>query len=208
MRFLAAALVALSAAAPLYSESAQTASLDLLRRATNPNPSLESYTASAELSATLHVLPVHRTFSGTVYYRKPRRKIEFANVSGPLKRFKELASSMPSYEALNADYTVTPLDDTGTVSNYSLVPKNSASRVKKVSVDIDDTLALVRHVEGLYSNGGRPDLDQSYTNVGSFRLAEKADIVARFPGYSVDGVLAFTNYKPNAPVSSEVFASP
>ncbi|MGB6602205.1 MAG: hypothetical protein WBE77_14105, partial [Candidatus Cybelea sp.] len=95
----------LVALAPLGATPAQTASLDLLRRAANPNPTLQSYTASAELSATLHALvPVHRTFNGTVYYLKPKRKIEFQNVSGPLSRFKDLASSTPSYEELAADY--------------------------------------------------------------------------------------------------------
>jgi hypothetical protein len=45
---------------------AQTASsIDLLRRAVNPNPTLQSYTASAQLSATLHVvIPVHKSYDG------------------------------------------------------------------------------------------------------------------------------------------------
>jgi hypothetical protein len=208
MRFLtfAALLVAL---APLDAKPAQTASLDLLRRAANPNPTLQSYTASAELSATLHALvPVHRTFNGTVYYLKPKRKIEFQNVSGALSRFKDLASSTPSYEELAADYTVTPLGDTGTLSSYSLVPKKSGSRVEKLTVTVDDATALVRHAEWLYTNGGKLDLDQTYAAVGTFQLPTTANISARFPGYSVDGTLSFSGYKPNAAVSPSVFASP
>ncbi|MGB8910029.1 MAG: hypothetical protein WCC84_14885 [Candidatus Cybelea sp.] len=208
MRFLAF-VVLLAALAPLDAKPAQTASLDLLRRATNPNPTLQSYTASAELSATLHALvPVHRTFNGTVYYLKPRRKIEFQNVSGPLSRFKDLASSTPSYEDLAGDYTVTPLGDTGTLSSYSLVPKKSGGRVEKLTVTIDDATALVRHAEWLYTNGGKLDLDQRYAAVGTFQLPITADISARFPGYSVDGTLSFSGYKPNAAVSPAVFASP
>lgn len=209
MRFLAAALLVLGALAPLHSQSAQTASLDLLRRATNANAGLQSYTATAQLSATLHVLlPVHRTFNGTVYYLKPRREIKFDNVTGTLKRFKDLASSMPSYEELVTDYTVTPLDDAGTVSNYALVPKDAGSRIKSVTVTVDDAQAIVLHCEWLYKNGGRLDLTQTYVTVGVFQLPQKADIAARFPGYSVDGVLEITNYNPNAPVSPDVFASP
>ena len=94
--------------------AAQTASMGLLRRAVDPNPTLNSYTASAQLSATLHVLiPVHKNLSGTVYYLRPKRKIEFQNVSGELSRFKDLASQTPSYEQLVAQYTITPLADNG-----------------------------------------------------------------------------------------------
>jgi hypothetical protein len=202
-------VILLVALAPLDANPAQMASIDLLRRAANPNPALQSYTASAELSATLHALvPVHKTFKGTVYYLKPRRKIEFQNVSGALSRFKDLASSTPSYEELTTDYTVTPLGDTGALSTYSLVPKKTGSRVEKVTVTVDDALALVRHVQWLYAGGGKLELDQSYAIVGTFQLPAKADIAARFPDYSVDGTISFSGYKPNAPVSPAVFASP
>jgi hypothetical protein len=47
---------------------AKTASLNLLHQAANPNPALQSYTASAQLSATLHALvPIHKSFGGAVY---------------------------------------------------------------------------------------------------------------------------------------------
>lgn len=189
--------------------SAPTASLDLLRRAVNPNPTLQSYTASAQLSATLHVIiPDHKVFNGTVYYLKPRRKIEFQNVSGPLSRFKDLASTTPTYDEAVAQYTITPLTDNGTVSTYSLVPKKQGSRIKSVTVTINDASALVSHAQWLYTNGGKLDFDQTYMNVGAYRLPAKANIAARFPGYSVDGTLTFSNYQPNASVSPSVFASP
>jgi hypothetical protein len=188
---------------------AETPSLDLLRRAVNPNPTLQSYTASAQLSATLHVLiPDHKTFNGTVYYLKPKRKIEFQNVSGPLSRFKDLMSSTPTYDEVVAQYTVTPLTDNGTVSTFSAVPKKQGSRVKSVTVSVNDSSALISYVEWLYTNGGKLDFTQAYSNVGQFRLPSKTDIAARFPGYSVDGTLTYSNYQPNASVSPSVFASP
>jgi hypothetical protein len=188
---------------------AQTASLDLLRRAVNPNPTLRSYTASAHLSATLHVLiPDHKTFDGTVYYLKPKRKIEFQNVSGPLSRFKDLMSSTPSYDEAVAEYTITPLTDNGTVSTYSAVPKKQGSRVKRLTLSVEDASALISHVEWLYTNGGKLDFTQTYSDVGEFHLPSKTDIAARFPEYSVDGTLTFSNYQPNATVSPSVFASP
>jgi hypothetical protein len=187
---------------------AQTASLDLLRRATNPNPTLASYTASAQLSATLHaLLPVRKTLNGTVYYLKPRRKIAFENVSGPLSRFKDLAASTPSYDEATAQYTIAALADNGTLSTYSLVPKKTGGRVKSITIGVDDQSALITHAQWSYTNGGDLSFDQTYANVGAYHLPVKALIAARFPGYSVDGTLTFTGYKPNAPVAPSVFAT-
>lgn len=189
--------------------AAQPASMDLLRRAVDPNPTLSSYTASAQLSATLHVLvPVHKNLSGTVYYLRPKRKIEFQNVSGELSRFKDLASQTPSYDQLMAQYTISPLADNGTISTYSAVPKKTGGRVKSVTLTVTDATALIARVQWAYSNGGMLSFDQTYTNAGQYRLPAKADIAARFPGYSVDGTLTFANYQPNATVSPSVFASP
>ena len=189
--------------------SAQTASLDLLRRATDPNPTLKSYTASAKLDATLHVvIPVHKSFDGTVYYLKPKRKIEFQNVSGSLSKFKDLVTSTPSYDGAMTQYTVTPLTDDGSESSYSLVPKKPGSRVKSLTVHVNDQSALIDQALWSYTNGGSLKFVQAYGDFGAFNLPTKADIAARFPGYSVDGTITFANYVPNAPVSPSVFASP
>ncbi|HEY2554562.1 MAG TPA: hypothetical protein VGI15_04870 [Candidatus Cybelea sp.] len=204
----AAAALSFTLTAP-QAGAAPAASLDLLRRAVDPNPTLNSYTASAQLSATLHVLiPVNKNFSGTVYYLRPRRKIEFENVSGALSRFKDLASQTPSYEQAMAEYTIAPLRDDGTISTYSLVPKKPGGRVKSVMLTVTDTTALIARAQWAYSNGGSLSFDQNYTNVGQYRLPAKTNIAARFPGYSVDGTLTFANYQPNATVSPSAFASP
>ncbi|MBV8198940.1 MAG: hypothetical protein JO263_12480 [Candidatus Eremiobacteraeota bacterium] len=189
--------------------AAVTASVALLQAAANPNPGLKSYTAAARLSATLHgVIPVHETFNGTVYYLKPKRKIVFQNVPGPLSRFKDMAASAPSYEEVAEQYAITPLSDNGTESAYSLVPKKTGSRVKSLNITVNDVLALVTHARWLYTQGGELDFDQSYTKVGGFGLPLRDKIVARFPGYNVDAMLSFSNYKANATVSPSVFASP
>jgi hypothetical protein len=190
-------------------QAAQSASMGLLRRAVDPNPTLNSYTASAQLSATLHVvIPIHKNLSGTVYYLRPKRKVEFQNVSGELSRFKDLATQTPSYEQLMAEYTITPLTDNGTISTYSAVPKKVGGRVKSVTLTITDATALIARAQWAYSNGGALSFDQNYSSVGQYRLPAKANIAARFPGYSVDGTLTFANYQPNAAVSPSVFASP
>ncbi len=189
--------------------AASTASLDLLARAANPNPTLNSYTASAQLSAILHVvIPVHKAFPGSVYYLRPNRKIEFQNVPSDLARFKDLVSTTPTYEQATRQYTIAPLADDGTVSKYLLVPKKTGGRVKSVLVTVNDQSALISSALWSYTNGGSLNFTQTYETVGSYRLPAKANIAARFPGYSVDGILTFSNYQPNATVSPSVFASP
>ncbi|HET6275935.1 MAG TPA: hypothetical protein VFE16_08415 [Candidatus Cybelea sp.] len=203
-----AAMLALTAIAA--SPAPATApSMALLARATNPNPTLNSYTATAQLSALLHaVIPIHKTFNGSVYYLRPSRKIEFQGVPGALSRFRDLASTTPTYEQATQQYTITPMADTGTVSTYLLVPKNTGSRVKNVTVSIGDQSALFTQAKWNYTNGGTLTFGQTYESVGAYRLPAKAQIAARFPGYSVDGTLTFANYQPNATVSPSVFASP
>ena len=188
---------------------AQTASLTLLQRAANPNPTLTSYTASAELSATLHaIVPMHKNYGGVVYYLKPKRKIEFQSVSGPLSKFKDLVTSTPTYDEAIEQYTITPLTDDGAESTYSLVPKQTGKRVKSLTVRVNDRSALIDRAEWAYTNGGTLSFNQTYLNLGNFRLPAEATISARFPGYSVDGEITFSGYVPNAPVSPSVFESP
>lgn len=206
---LQATAIAVALAATIVpAASAQTASLDLLERATNPNPTLNSYTASAQLSATVHkVISLHKTFSGTVYYLRPKRKIAFQNVPSALSKFKDLVSSTPSYEQATQQYTITPLTDDGTLSKYNLVPKNTGSRVKSVVVAVNDKTGLLGSAVWNYTNGATMTFVQTYESVGTYRLPSKANISARFPGYSVDGTLTFSNYQPNATVSPSVFAT-
>jgi hypothetical protein len=209
-RSIAAATTALAALIALQTAgTAQTASsIDLLRRAVNPNPTLKSYTASAQLSATLHVvIPVHESYDGKVYYLKPRRAIQFQNVSGALSRFKDLATSTPTYDEAMAQYTITPGTNNGTVSTYVFVPKKQGSRVKSITLTVNDASALVSHAQWAYTNGGSMSFDQTYLSVGTFRLPAKTNISAHFPGYSVEGTLTFGNYNPNVPVSSSVFTA-
>jgi hypothetical protein len=201
-----AVLVGMATAAVVSAQ--QTASLDLLRRAANPNPGLNSYTGSAHLSATLHILaPVHKEYDGIVYYLRPKRKIEFQNVSGSLSQFKQLVSSTPSYDEAAAQYTITPQSDDGSHSSYLLVPRKSGSRVKSLTISVNDQSALIDRAQWAYTNGGTLTFVESYEDVGTYHLPSAANIAARFPQYSVDGTITFGNYVPNAAVSPSVFAS-
>jgi len=201
---MAVASVALKA--DQTNQAALTSSLDVLRRAANPNPTLQSYTASAALSATLHsTVPVSETFNGTVYYLRPKRKITFENVPAPLTKFKDLTATTPTYEQAVAEYTITPMLDDGTVSTYLLVPKEPGARVTKLIVSVDDKAALIVRAVWTYSDGGTLCFDQTYQNVGVFHVPNSDVISARFPGYHVDGTIRFSHYQPNAPVDPSIF---
>lgn len=185
------------------------ASLDLLQRACNPNPGLNSYTGTAHLSATLHILaPIHKEYDGKVYYLRPKREIEFENVTGALSNFKDLMASVPSYDEAGAQYEITPQADDGVHSSYLLVPKDRGSRVKSLLVFVNDQSALVDRAQWTYNNGGTLAFEDTYADVGAYHLPSAANIQARFPDYSVDGTITFANYDPNAPVSPSMFTTP
>lgn len=154
------------------------------------------------------VIPIHKTFNGSVYYLRPNRKIEFQDVPNSLSKFRDLVSTTPTYEQATQEYAITPMTDDGTASKYSLVPKKTGSRVKNVVVTINDQSALVSTATWNYTNGGTLTWGQAYETVGTYKLPAKATISAHFPGYSVDGTVTFSNYQPNATVSPSVFASP
>jgi hypothetical protein len=205
---IAAAVMLTAGAAMQATVSPQPSSLDLLRRALDPNPTLQSYTASAQLSALLHVLlPVHETFNGTVYYLRPQRKIELQDVPGPLSGLKDLAMATPTYDEASTEYTITALADDGVLSKYLFIPNKPGSRVRSITISIDDSSALISHSEWSYNNGALLRFDHTYTNVGNFRLPAKSTIAARFPGYSIDGTLTFSDYQPNANVPPSIFAT-
>lgn len=186
LSFLVTLLIGVNAAAP---------SVDLLRSAVDPNPALQSYTAAASLSAELHaVIPVRRTFVGTAYYRKPNQKIVFDNVTGPLRRFQELSSSLPPFEELVKQYSITAVSGNGVASTFALTPTREG-RVTSVTLRVDDRETLIARAVWAYTDGSRLTVDVTYTTVGNYRLPVEEHIAARFPAYRVDGVLRFSNFR-------------
>ncbi len=150
------------------------------------------------MSAILHVvIPVHKTFPGSVYYLRPNRKIEFQNVPsepGALQRPRVGVADVRTSDAAIRDHSTA---DDGTVSKYSLVPKKTGGRVQNLLVTVNDQTALISSAQWNYTNGGTLNFTQTYESVGTYRLPAKANIAARFPDYSVDGTLTFSNYQPN-----------
>lgn len=181
-------------------------STTLLERALNPNPSLNSYSASTTLTATLHaVVPLQKTFIGSTYYLRPHQKIVFDNVSGRLTRFKELVTTMPTFEEARLEYSIKLVGDDGKRSSYELVPIKSGRRVKQILIDVGDDTALIERSVWSYIDGGTLVFEPSYETVGGFRLQAGETIKARFPAYSVDGSLRFTRYRLNEPISPSLF---
>lgn len=155
-----------------------------------------TYTASASLSAHLHgPIPIRKTLTGTAYYRKPVRKIVFDNVPAPLRRFSELASTMPTYAQVSHDYAVTPQADDGTTSSYALFPTKQDGRVRELDVQVSDSSHLLEEIVWKYKTGESLSFTATYESSGPFELLSSVTIAAHYTAYNVDGTLRFSNYK-------------
>jgi hypothetical protein len=174
--------------------------LDLLQSALNPNPTLKTYIATAELVAQTHPLPLKRTFHGTVYYVAPTRKIVFDSVAGMLSRFQSLTMNTPTWAQAKRDYTISTSGDDGKTSTFTLVPTKSGGRVTSLVVLVDDATALVSRVVYRYHDGSVLSFDQRYQAAGTFQVPAAIDVSAHFPAYSVDAKIRFSDYHTNVPV--------
>lgn len=184
-----------------------TPSPDLLRSAVDANPALHSYTATASLDAELQaVIPIRKTFAATLYYLKPNEKIVFQNLTGPLSRFKELDTTLPTYQEMTTDYTVTATDD-GSVAKYVLVPTDTGRRVKSLTLSVDESARQIVRAVWSYVGGGSMTIEPTYGTVGAFQLPVEERMSARFPAYNVDAVLRLSNYRLNAPVAASLFVN-
>jgi hypothetical protein len=187
---------------------APSGNLGLLQTALNPNPTLHSYIATAELVARSHPLPLKRTFLGTAYYVAPVRTLVFDNVSGLLSRFQSLTTNTPTWAQAERDYTIAPASDDGTTSTFTLVPTKSGARVTSIVVLVDDAAALVSRAVYHYADGSVLSFDQRYQTVGAFHVPASIDISAHFPGYSVEGTIRFSNYRTNVSVPANLVPRP
>jgi hypothetical protein len=186
----------------------QTASLDTLRSAIDPNPALQSYTAAATLVARVHTLvPLQQRFTGTAYYVKPKQRIVFADVPPQLAQFRALDASVPTYAEASASYVIEPLANDGRASTYELVPKKTGSRVTSLVVTVGGDTGLIKSAVWKYANGGQLTFTQQYQTIGAYRLPSTINVEARFPGYTIDGVIQLTGYQTNVDVPNAVFTS-
>jgi hypothetical protein len=175
--------------------------LDLLKTALNPNPTLKSYIATAELVAQTRPMPLKRTFHGTAYYLAPTQKIVFDHVPGMLSRFQALSTNTLTWAQAKKDYAISPSGDDGKTSTFTLVPTTSGGRVTSLVVLVDDAAALMSRVVYHYRDGSVLSFDERYQTVGAFHVPAATNISAHFPGYSVEGMIRFTEYRTNVPVS-------
>ncbi len=175
--------------------SASPASTDLLQAALDPNPSLNAYTATAELDVTLHAgLPVRKRFTGTMYYNRPTERLVLDNAKGALSKYKDMRTTLPSKDEMLRDYTLLSTGDDGAVSRFVFSPKAPNGRVQSVSIAVTDATRLIHDARWKYANGSSLVITPQFENVRGYHLALREDIAARFPGYSVDATLNLSNY--------------
>jgi hypothetical protein len=162
--------------------------------AVDPNPSLRSYTAVISLTIELHVLvPIRRTFEGKAYYDRPYRKIVFDHISGPLQRFRELSTALPTRADVQVDYSIGDPADDGSETTYVLTPIGGG-HVRYLTIRVDDRTSLATDAAWVYDSGGNLDVHLQYSTFGSFRVPQEEDITASFPAYHASGVLRLSDY--------------
>jgi hypothetical protein len=183
----------------------QAASLNLLRAALDPNPTLQSYIARATLVARVHPLPIAKKFTGTAYYVKPKAKIVFDHVPPVLNSLRALDMTTPTFADATANYAITPLTNDGRSSTFGLDPKHAGSRVKSLVLTLDDDAAVITNAVWSYTNGGSLRFKWQRTTIGIYRVPSTIQIAASFPGYAIDGVIQLSNYRMNVGVPPDVF---
>lgn len=187
--------IAILAFVAMCTISASPSNTDLLMSALDPNPGLNTYTAAALLNVTLHAgLPVHKTFTGTMYYNRPTQRLVLNNANGALSKYKDMRMTLPSKDEVFQEYTLTSTNDDGTTSKFVFTPKATNSRVQTVTVSVLDGTKLIHDVRWGYTNGSSLVIAPAFEKVSDYNLAPHEDITARFPGYSVDATLNLSNY--------------
>jgi hypothetical protein len=175
---------------------AQAVPNDTLSAAMDPNPRLQSYTATASLEVHLHALfTISRHFQGTATYTRPKGTVTFDSVPRNLESLKTLGTTSPTLDEAAALYTIAFVSDDGTHTVYSFVPKDTGSRVASLTATIDDCDKLITQVLWKYHTGATLSMQETYATFGGYRLPANIEIVAHFPGYSVSGTVVLSDYR-------------
>jgi hypothetical protein len=183
---------------------AQVTANDTLSTSMDPNPRLQSYTATASLEVHLHaIFPISRHFQGTATYVRPKGTVTFDNVPRALASLKTLGTTSPTLDQAAEIYTIAFVSDHGAHTVYSFVPKDTGSRVSSLTAAIDDCDKFITQVAWKYHNGATLSIQEKYATVGGYRLPTNIAISARFPGYSVDGAVELNNYREIAPAATD-----
>jgi hypothetical protein len=183
---------------------AQVVPNDTLSAAMDPNPRLQSYTATASLEVHLHaIIMISRHFQGTATYIRPKGTVTFDSVPRNLQNLKTLGTTSPTLDQAIALYTIALNSDDGVHAVYSFVPRDAGSRVSSLTATINDCDKLITQVAWKYRTGGTLSIQETYATVGGYHLPTTIQIVARFPGYSVDGTVLLTDYREIAPAPTD-----
>jgi hypothetical protein len=178
---------------------AQSANMETLRSAMDPNPALQSYTATASLTVHLHFPPISRRFEGTASYLRPTGTVTFDNVPRAVNALRTLTTTSPTFDEASAVNTISAGSDDGAHAVYTLVPTDTTSRIRSLTFTVDERIGLITRSVWAYRAGGTLTVDETYTPFGIFHLPTEIQISARFPHYSADGSVQLTNYREIVP---------
>lgn len=201
IRALAASLLMAAFATPAI------ASDDLLQRASQINPHLNSYEASIRVDVSMKTFPfLSPTLGGTYYHKEPNMdRIVFS--SGLPAIAQQFSNVYPRVESPShwADvYTINKVGDNGSQTTYQLIPRNSA-RVQRVDARLDDRTATVTYMRWNYVDGSYAEVSQSYAQVHGNYLVSRQTGHVDFPAYKADLTSSYSGYRLNVPLSDSFF---
>ncbi|MBV8602511.1 MAG: hypothetical protein JO359_13185 [Candidatus Eremiobacteraeota bacterium] len=200
--FVLTALLAGASAAP-----AQTSAIDgLIKRMSQVNSGLQSYTATTHVDVTLHtLLGLAPALDGTYYYKQPdKQAIVFDTVPAVAQAFQRVYPKFDPPSRWPADYKIALLSSDASTTTLRMVPKNGG-RVAHLDVKIDNANATPTSYTWTYTDGGYVTFDQQYAQIGGNYLVKSQSGKVELPSYKADVVTSFSNFKVNVPIPDKVF---
>jgi len=194
-----------AAAGPATAPSA--ASSELFGRMVELNAGLDSYTASVKVDVALHSFPfLSPTLEGDLYHKRPDREaIVFRTYPVLASAFKKIYPQFEPASRWNALFYVTQGPDTGTLTQFTLVPRKHG-RIDHIDAFVDDQNATVKRMVWHYNDdSGTVSFSSEYTEVDGNYLIKAQTGKVDLDRYKADVDSTFSNFKVNVAISDDVF---
>lgn len=185
---------------------AETSPDALLKRMTQVNSGLQSYSAATHVDITMHSFPfLNPALDGNYYYKQPdKQALVFDTVPAVAQMFQKIYPKFDPPSRWSTDYAISVLSSDGGTTTLRMVPKKQG-RVQHLDVKVDNASATPVAYAWTYENGGLVTFDQQYAQVqGNYLVKSQSGHIDLSP-YKADVSSSFSNFKVNVPIPDKVF---